>query len=74
MTGIEPPHGLADATNSNAASALTRAAAGFGVVPKLVLADVARLDALCSVKDCPCAHEIQVRFSGCCVRSQWGRA
>lgn len=69
MSGVAPPHGQAEATNSNAARASTLAAAGLEVVSKLVSADVARLDALCSVKDCRSAPFFQGAFSGCRFRS-----
>jgi hypothetical protein len=73
MSEVEPPHGLADATNSNGRTAANSPAGWHRNNPVLVLADVARLDTLCSAKDCRSARAFQVRFSGCRVRSQRGR-
>jgi len=48
--------------------------AGYRTGRWLVKADVARLETLCSFKDRRSARFFQERFSGCRVRSQWGRA
>lgn len=71
MSALDPPHECADATNSNAARALTLAAAGLGVVPRLVSADVARLDALNSFKDCRFSPKFQGRFGGAASALDW---
>jgi hypothetical protein len=73
MDGVAPPQQTAEAETATARCDNT-GPAGFEVVSKLVSADVARLNALHSVKDCRSALEFQERFSGCRVRSQRGRA
>lgn len=69
MSALDPPHECADATNSNAARALTLAAAGFGVVPKLVTVDTTHHETSHGFHDGCWASAFQQHFRLGCVRS-----
>jgi hypothetical protein len=74
MNGVEPPHGSAEATNSNAARALTLAAAGYPDGGWLVIVDVTHHGTLIGSKDGCCARAFQAHFRLGRVCSQRGRA